>query len=356
MKVSTPIRSTIRRIFTLFAAFSLLFAATNLAAQEPGMQLNPDGPDYDEQEREEEIPPIQDPSSNDPAAIDIDQPANDPAANTQNLDINTAVDSFSEFVTSFQRDNAYKTYVNTYSIRGLRSLTDTLGVIIRPEDDSLMQEQKTLYNQVVAIEMMPTGERDAQSSIVQNAFIDAATLFVNVQRQYYPDYDKQAQQLARVATSIVPDAPIKDQTEEVNQFFLTAGTILEHMAQQPSNPIGGGPLDSPGQQTQNNPNVDPNLDPNVDPNLDPTPYSDDGALDDIYQPTNPSTPSDDLEPPGTEPLYPTDPYAPRDPLNPTNPVDPSDPLDPTDPMEPTPMTPARPFDSTNPEETAPLDF
>lgn len=379
MKVSTSVSRTIRRSFTLLAAVGLSFATTNLAAQDQAIDLNPDGP-VDPRAREHRDRPF------------IKESPPDPADNAQNLEINNAVDSFSEFVTSFQRDQAYKKYVNTYSIRGLRSLTDTLGAMIRPDDEKLMQEQQTLYNQVAAIEMMSAGERDVQPGIVQNALIDAATLFVNVQRQYYPDYDKQAQEIARLATTIRSDSPIKNQTDELNRFLLASSATLEQMALQPLNPIGGGPLDNVGQQTQNTPDVNPNADPNIDPNLTPTfdpniepNISDDlnrdydinnrGIYDNTYNnnqynndydndeydnnptPSNPSTSPYDPYQRGTDPIYPTSPYnEPTDPLNPTYPVEPTEPLDSTDPMEITPLGPARPFDASNPEETAPLDF
>ncbi len=346
MKVSTPISRTIRSIFTLLTAAGLLFATTNLVAYEPPLELNPDGP--------------VDPRAREHGNIPLQSELSDKAdAKAKTREVNAAVDNFSEFVTSFQRDQAYNKYINTYAIRGLRSLTETLGAMISSYDEKLMQEQQTVNNQIIAIEMMPSVDRDVQPSIVQDAFIDVATLFVNVQRQYYPTYDRQSQNLARLATSIVPDTPIQEQTEQINQFFVTAGATLEHMAQQPVDPIGGGPLDNPGQQTQNDPNIDPTPDPVLDPRLDPTidpnvgdnldrDYDNYNNNDNVYD-------NEDIDPGNKYPNTPgTQPYD-RDPLSPTYPVDPTEPLDPTDPMEITPIGPAQPFDASNPEQTAPLD-
>ncbi len=356
----------------LFISFSFLLSTSHLfavgppaaepPAAEPQQQSNitetspepvdPNAPEANEQQAME------------PEPTERERELGELRDEVQGLEIQNAVDSFSEFVTSFQRDQAYQDYINTYSIRGLRSLTHTLGTMIRADDARLVREQATLHDEIVRIESMPAVQRETSADRVKNAFIDAATLFVNVQRQYYPDFDRQAQHVASLAASIGQESSLREQASEINDFFLAANQSLEQMARAPLNPVGGGPLPNPGQsipaQTtpgQNVPgqNVPGQTTPgqNVPGQNIENDWNDLEEDDDLDEPGQPSTlPGEER----TDPFEPEIPFDGYDPLQPSQPVSPSEPLDPTDPMEITPLAPVRPFDASNPEETAPLDF
>lgn len=247
-------------LFGVAAGTSLLMAAGSAWAQHETMEEDPFGGGLDPSQEQTTPGQQPDPTADPTASMegDTNKQISELRKEVQELKALYSSQLFADFVNDFQREQAFQEHTNIYAVRGLRHLAFTIGQIIPAEDQQLSQRQEDLQNRVLELERLPQQQQQQQ---IGELFVEAANLLNNVQQQYYPQFQQQAQQLMQTAQQMQDIEQLQQEAQNVNNFMMRASLAVERMAQTPTEEeaIGGGPLEGMDEPTVEEPVPEPGV-------------------------------------------------------------------------------------------------
>lgn len=140
----------------------------------------------------------------------------------------------SDTYVSFVQDSEVKDQLGVNHVltsEALMRLSHTLGELAGPEQDfrNQIDEIRTSAEQMQA-EPSPTDQRKAD--LVHNAFNSATHILEQLQRESYPGAESELEDVREQLAKMNASQPLRDQQDEVQEFFEKTADTVEKMQQQ----------------------------------------------------------------------------------------------------------------------------
>jgi hypothetical protein len=140
--------------------------------------------------------------------------------------------SAEEFVQYVEERNGEISQNHEYTSQGLMYLADALDDLYTRLGPAADRGQTTdqIRDQAQQLRQDPTSEQHA--NIIRDAFMTAANALQNLQANYFPDLDQQANNVVETAREIEGTELATEQENRINDFFEQAANTVDEMTDQ----------------------------------------------------------------------------------------------------------------------------
>lgn len=132
------------------------------------------------------------------------------------------------FVSFVEENNENIGREHNYSSQALSELADALSSLT--EDANLQRDPdlQNLKSQADQLQQNPSSDQHA--NIMSDAFTSAANVIDKVQKQNYPDLDKESNEVKEAAQAMEPTELATNQEDKIKSFFDESADALQQMS------------------------------------------------------------------------------------------------------------------------------